>query len=87
MNKKYLNRVVNRLVSETVMDYDTKVIKFLPFFPYSSPSLPPSPLSLPSSHNYTNFYVHCVNIYGLTDPEIGYVWGQYTQAIKKMMIS
>lgn len=86
MDKKYLNKVVNRLVSETVMDYDTKVIKFLPFL-----SLSPFPFSLfsflSSSHNYTNFYVHCANIYGLTDPEIGYVWGQYTQAIKKMMIS
>jgi len=87
MNKKYLNRVVNRLVSETVMDYDTKVIKFLPFLPSLSTFPFPFTLFLTSSHNYTNFYVHCVNIYGLTDPEIGYVWGQYTQAIKKMMIS
>jgi len=85
MDKKYLNKVVNRLVSETVMDYDTKVIKFLPFLSSPLPHL--TSLFLTSSHNYTNFYVHCANIYGLTDPEIGYVWGQYTQAIKKMMIS
>lgn len=84
MDKKYLNKVVNRLVSETVMDYDTKVIKFLPFLSSPLPSST-STFFLTSSHNYTNFYVHCANIYGLTDPEIGYVWGQYTQAIKKII--
>jgi len=85
MNKKYLNKVVNQLVSETNIDYDKERV-FAPFIstrpsPFFSSFhtniLPFSHLPLPST-----FAIHCNTIYGLTYHEIDYIWDQYKDAIK-----
>jgi len=67
----YLDRVVNKLVSETTIE--GRIV----WVPYSvhhviSPMIPFFPLLFSS-------YVR--NIYGLTGEEIKYVWEQYTHII------
>ncbi len=86
MNKKYLNKVVNQLVSETNIDYDkervfapfisTSPLPLSPFSPLHSNILPFSHLPLPST-----FAIHCNTIYGITYHEIDYIWDQYKSII------
>ena len=86
MDKKFLNKVVDQLVSETRIDYNERKI----YFPFSSTSLFfPSPLpsffSHPSSYFSTfslSFFKHCREVYGLNDDEVGYVWDKYREIIK-----
>ena len=75
MNKKFLDKVLDQIVSETRIDYDRKVIVTpLPgpplFFPLSFPPL--SPLI---------FTKHCRGVYGLNDDEVKYVWDEYKKII------
>ena len=79
MDKKFLDKVVNQLVYETMIDYSMGEIQF-PFSSLSfdfSLSLPPSPLHIGSL--FTN---HCRDIYGLNREETMYVWEEYKQIIK-----
>ena len=89
-NNTYLDKVVEFLVRDTMIDYDEDEIQF-PFFPssfyfstifsLSSPSRSPLltfPPTLPSS----SFSKYCIDVYGLTDQEIEYVWNQYKDIIK-----
>lgn len=87
MNKqaKYLDKVIEFMVKDTIIDYEQKIIRF-PFFfsPPSShlfpfPSLPP----LPS----TTFEKYCIDIYGLTVKETIYVWKQYKSIIEDKLKS
>jgi hypothetical protein len=74
MDKKFLDKVVDQLVSETRLDYE-KV-----YFPFS----PPSPsfvirnLSFLSSPP-PSFSSHCKEVYGLNEKEIEYVWKEYRE--------
>tara|TARA_R110002126_G_scaffold218583_1_gene364293 strand:- start:455 stop:715 length:261 start_codon:yes stop_codon:yes gene_type:complete len=79
MDKRFLNKVVNQIVSETRMDYDRKVIE-TPFFSLSSYSLLSRPSHQPSL--FFLFTYHCRDVYGLNDNEIEYVWKEYKQIIK-----
>tara|TARA_R110002153_G_scaffold20257_2_gene69021 strand:+ start:933 stop:1223 length:291 start_codon:yes stop_codon:yes gene_type:complete len=89
MDYKFLNKVVDQIVSETRVDYDRKVIK-TPFrsFTLSSQSfLPPYLPLLPSSSSsllstLSLFSNHCEDIYGLNEQEIDYVWEEYKRIIK-----
>ena len=69
--KKFLDRVVDRIVKETTIDYDKKTA-YTSFLPHNSI------LSLYASI----FKDHCINIYGLNDDEADYVWKEYRKIIK-----
>ena len=81
--KKYLPRVLDQLVNETIIDYDDETVHF----PFSSPPF----LLFPFSHLYTlflfssliqDFEKHCFNIYGLNVYEISNIWKQYKKIIE-----
>ena len=77
MDKRFLDKVVGQLVSETTIDYDEE--RFLP--PFSIPSSWFSPfLSHFSPH--PSFIIHCREVYGLNKEETGYVWDKYILLIK-----
>ncbi len=70
MNKEFLNKVADRLVKETRIDYNGGRVYtfFLPFFLFHPILfLLPHPL----------FSEHCENVYGLDNEEIDYVWKEY----------
>ena len=83
MDNKFLDKVLDQIISETRIDYDRKVIEtpfspllhsFSRFFsialsPFVTRPLPP-------------FTKHCKDVYGLNDDEIEYVWNEYKQIIK-----
>ena len=81
MDYKFLNKVLDQLVRETMIDYDRGVIES-PFFSFiwvynflnhrSSSSL----FFLPS------FVDHCKDVYGLNLEETEYVWKEYYIRVK-----
>ncbi len=81
MNKEFLNRVVGRIVLETIIDYENKEIlapcsiRSLPF--YTLPSLTSSLRHL----LLRNISYHCEEVYGLSEEEIEYVWKRYLDII------
>jgi len=87
MNKKYLDKVIDRIVDETIMDYEQQEISlpfshlslFLPFISF------PSPISYSNStfpHLFSFFFKHCRDVYGLTKDETIYIWAEYRNIIK-----
>ena len=83
MDKRFLDKVIDQIVRETMVDYDMRVITF-PYFHQDSPvsiNLP-SRYTIPPIHTKPSFDRHCKNIYGLNDGEIGYVWVIYRDIIK-----
>ena len=72
MNKDYLNKVVNQLVSETTIDGGGVST------PFSSFPLKNFFLYLSSPTYFTEFVI---DYYGLTEEEIQYVWEQYRDII------
>jgi hypothetical protein len=76
MDKKFLDKVVDQIVSETRIDYEwgLRVIQ-IPFF--SRPILSASFFSL-----VPLFSDHCKNVYGLNKEETEYVWNEYKHIIK-----
>jgi len=77
MDNKYLNKVVDQLVSETEIDYENTEILTAPFLLFSFYSS-----SLSSTLLLYNFFKYCRDIYGLTEKEAEYVWIQYRKTIK-----
>ena len=80
MDKKYLHRVLDQIVSETKIDLDEKKVYFTfspsPFFLF------PDAFFSPFSISYLPlFFDHCRDIYGLNDDEIDYVWDEYKEII------
>jgi hypothetical protein len=81
MDYKFLNKVLDQLVRETMIDYDRGVVES-PFFSFiwvynflnhrSSSSL----FFLPS------FVDHCKDVYGLNLEETEYVWKEYYIRVK-----
>ena len=80
MNYKFLDKVADQLVYETMVDYSVGV--FTPFtdtpfvLPINDSRFFTSPIS-PSK-----FDDHCKNVYGLKGIEVEYVWKEYVQIIK-----
>jgi hypothetical protein len=78
MNKKYLNKVVDILVSETTIDGNIVSAPFInlprniSYFQQTLFPLLPSP---------AYFSVFVIDYYGLTEEEIKYVWKQYRDII------
>ena len=82
MDKKFLNKVVDQLVYETIIDYSMEEIQF----PFSTSSF--SPLVLSSSSIFSFFSLsplpflftkHCEDVYGLSNDEIDYVYKEYSR--------
>lgn len=78
MNEKYLDKVLNQIVSETKIDSEGRVITTFSPFPFSLPLTPRSPFFL-------YFYDHCRDIYGLTEDEIHYLWEKYKYILENKM--
>ena len=76
MDKRFLDKVVDQIISETRIDYDMGEIQF-PFSSFSP--FPSSPSYFFSSYLFSD---HCEDVYGLNDDEIKYVWEEYVQIIK-----
>lgn len=85
MNYKYLNKVVDILVSETIIDNIDDLeddVVITPFFLF-----PPSLFTFQSSLSFlhpfppTYFSEFVIEVYGLTEKEIDYVWEQYRNII------
>ena len=74
MDYKFLNKVVDQIVSETKIVDRNEI--FFPFF--SVPLLHPPSQSMFLPFSFSN---HCKNIYGLNDDEVKYVWKQYKRII------
>ena len=84
MDKKFLNRVVGRLVNETIIVYVKEEIYSVPFAPsFLSYPFPPSLFS----HSFfpPAFNKHCKEIYSLNEQEIEYLWIEYKNIIKDKM--
>ncbi len=83
--KKYLNKVIEFIVADTIIDYEQKMVRspynppspFHLFFTFPSFSLP---LNFSPFLGYT-FEKYCKDIYGLTEEETEYVWKQYRDII------
>jgi hypothetical protein len=84
MNNKFLDKVIEQIISETRI-IDGKVYTPSPFSPsysltYHTPS---SFFSQPSSFLFSN---HCKDVYSLkNEQEIDYVWGKYKEGITTLM--
>jgi len=80
MNYKYLNKVVDILVSETTITGNIVSAPFINLprnISYSLNTLS-FHLSLPSLAYFSEFVIE---VYGLTEEEIKYVWEQYRDII------
>ncbi len=75
--KKYLDKVIEFIVVDTIIDYEQKIIRF-PFLTLRH-TFPPS---ISSPFPFPTFEKYCIDIYGLTEGEIDYVWKQYKDIIK-----
>ena len=90
MDKKFLNKVVAQIVSETKMGNKTiedsiwrKIFVPFSFTPIFLSSFLPGPLSTsPFPPLYILFTQHCEEIYGLNKDEIEYVWYEYIKIIR-----
>ena len=84
MDYKFLDKVVDQIVYETIIDYENDRI----FTPFSPNSLPVSLLlsivkdwnTSPLLHRLLRR--HCKDVYGLNNDEIEYVWEEYKRIIK-----
>ena len=85
MDKEYLNKVVDQIVNETMVNGETERIKapfrhlsysFILHFQLSSFSARKTSVLLSS------FSKHCEEVYGLDKDEVGYVWDKYVQIFR-----
>ena len=86
MDYKFLNKVLDQLVSETSVDFnltqDRWVSIFTPMVSYPIFSSQPTEQPFTKLFHYPMFETHCKEVYGLNDDEIEYVWKEYKQIIK-----
>ena len=76
MDKKFLDKVVDQIVRETTIDYDNGRIDS-PFTVFYHSDL----IMAPTAPTYY-FTTHCIDVYGLNDLEVEYVWNEYKNIIK-----
>jgi len=87
----YLDKVVEFLVRDTKIDHVKRGIQY-PYLSHLSPPHKPSyrelSLILPSNIFYLTQFIspsfskYCRNVYGLTEDEIKYIWGEFITIIK-----
>ena len=81
MDKRFLNKVVDQIVSETEIDYDKERIytSSIFFLPSSFSVLLSSSLFI----HLTPFTDHCKDVYGIKDDnEMEYIWEEFVRTIK-----
>ena len=78
MDNKFLNKVLDQIVSETTIDYRGRGKIFTPFLPHHYPTH----FSFHFSSYRSHFTKHCNEVYGLNIEEIEYVWEEYKEIIK-----
>ena len=79
MDKKFLHKVIDQIVSETRIDYNELSPTLYTPFPY--PPLIISFSTFPPRFLFSSFTNHCKDVYGLNDGEIIYVWKKYVNSI------
>ena len=93
MDKEFLNKVVNQIISETIIDYEKGEIQF----PFGFPSFNKTMIYTIDFHvtmelfsnssfsvalpSFSSFAYHCIEVYGLNDDEVDYVWDEYRNII------
>jgi hypothetical protein len=80
----YLNKILDYLVEDTIIDFEEGEIYFPPFpFLPSSPYPPSSPIDMipPGRYLVPSFSKYCKDNYGLIDEEIYYLLEKYTEII------
>ena len=77
MDKRYLDKVIDQIVSETEIDYEKE--KVYTTFSFPHPTFDSSPFSY-------IFTTHCKEVYGLNYEETEYVWNEYTQIINDKIL-
>ena len=86
MDKRFLNKVTEQIISETRIDYEYMGGRIsIPIFPtyFPHPFCISFSFFLKSFSNYfPHFSRHCEGVYGLNEQEIDYVWDQFRQIIK-----
>ena len=86
MDYKFLDKVLDQIVSETEMDYEkerayTPFYSYIPFPPFQTPPF----YSLSAFSSYRSpFTKHCKEVYGLNIQEIEYVWNNYREIFYKL---
>ena len=87
MDKKFLNKVVDQIMSETTIDMDGERGRMYTPLPFPSFLTSLTVFELFSSFNDSDSYVftffsdHCEDVYGLNKKETEYVWEEYKQII------
>ena len=85
MDYKFLNKVIDQIVSETMVNGETERIK-TPFrqlsYSFTLHFLLPSSSSSSTSVLLSSFSRHCKEVYGLDKDEVGYVWDKYVQIFR-----
>jgi hypothetical protein len=81
MDNKFLNRVVEQIISETRIDWDEGMVN-VPFHPFFL-----GPLYFVQIHILifiviSSFTNHCRDIYSLNKVEVEYVWDKYRHIVK-----
>ena len=76
--KEYLDKVLNRIVGETTIDYDKGRIDS-PFSVFYHSDI--------IRHVVSTYYfsTHCKDVYGLDDDEVEYVWVVYKDIINNKL--
>ena len=76
MNNKFLDKIIEQIISET------RVIDNKLYTPFLSVLL--SPVFLFSFSSYS-FSSHCKEVYSLNEQEIDYVWNEYKKGVTTLM--
>ncbi len=76
--KEYVDKVLDRMVSETIIDYDKGRIDS-PFSVFYHSDI------IRQNESTYYFATHCRYVYGLDDDEVEYVWVQYKDIINNKL--
>ena len=79
MNTKYLDKVVEYLIDDTVVDYEQKLVTYSWVPDYNSQWGIYVPLSYVQYESpfFLSYSKYCKDMYGLTEDEVKYVWDEY----------
>jgi len=86
MDKKFLTKVLNKILSEVYLDERENKI----YFPFLSIDINHLAILFMGNMEHsispaiigTNFYNHCRNVYGLKDEEIDFIWPIFKNIVK-----